>query len=170
MSDIVVTIAPANITVLFPVSTPGVGVPAGGDAGQVATKLSDNDYDIVWTTPGTASTAFTMVAGENLSSGRAVISNGGLAYYFQPSQISHVGRMIGVTTTSATTSGNVQVQPVGIVSDASLSFAENKILWVGDDGAITDTIDSGWLVLQKAGSSLENDKMSIDFSITVLKS
>ena len=169
MSDIVVTIAPANITVLFPVSTPGVGVPAGGDAGQVATKLSDNDYDIVWTTPGAASTAFTLVAGENVSSGRAVISEGGEAFYFQPSNTAHAGRMVGITTTSATTGGNVQVQPVGIVSDASLSFAENKTLWVGADGEITDTINAGWSIIQRAGSSLESDKMSIDFSLTVLK-
>lgn len=170
MSDIVVTVAPANITVQFPVSTPGVGVPSGGSGGQVLTKLSSTDYDTVWTTPGSAATSFTLQAGENLSSGRAVISDGGQAFYFQPSDASHAGRMIGVTITSASTGASVSIQPVGVVTDASLSFSPDIPLFVDDDGEITDTQNPAWLIIQKAGNSMENDKMFVDFSISILKS
>lgn len=34
-----------------PEGPPGEGVPTGGSAGQVLTKLSDSDYDTGWRTP-----------------------------------------------------------------------------------------------------------------------
>ena len=50
MSDIQVTLASSNITVLFPVSQVGPGVPQGGTAGQLIVKDSSEEYDMSWTT------------------------------------------------------------------------------------------------------------------------
>ena len=50
MSDIQVTLSPANITVQFPVSQPGAGVPEGGTAGQIIVKDSSVDFHTSWRT------------------------------------------------------------------------------------------------------------------------
>ena len=169
MSDIQVTLASSNVTVQFPVSIEGVGVPEGGTAGQVLTKSSGTDYATYWSDPASVSLSYFIPAGQNLSSGRAVVIDGGAAYYFQPSNTAHAGRMAGVTRTSATTGNDVEVRSTGVIEDASLSFDPNVTLWVDTDGEITDTQESGWLVLQKAGISFENDKMALDFSVSILK-
>jgi len=50
MSDIQVTLNSSNITVQFPVSMVGAGVPSGGTAGQLIVKDTSTDYDTSWTT------------------------------------------------------------------------------------------------------------------------
>lgn len=169
MSDIQVTLASGNVTIQFPVSVAGVGVPTGGTSGQVLTKSSGTDYATTWSDPASVSLSYFIPAGQNLSSGRAVMIDNGAAYYFQPSNVAHTGRMAGVTRTSATMGNNVEVRSMGVIEDAALSFDPNVTLWVDTDGEITDTQDAGWLVLQKAGISFENDKMLIDFSVSILK-
>jgi len=168
MSDITLEITQAApVTLNFGYGA--VGMPAGGTSGQVATKASSTDFDIIWSDPGSSTLSYFITAGQNLSAGRAVMVDGGSAYYFQPSNTAHHGRMCGVTRTSATTGASVEVRPIGVIEDAALSFAPNKPLWVDADGEITDVVDAGWLVLQKAGISLENDKMMLDFSVSILK-
>lgn len=105
----------------------------------------------------------TMEAGENLSSGRVVIVSASLAYYFQNTDTSHAGRAYGVTITSALLGENVQIQIFGLVTDSSFTFAVDKLLWVGVDGEIVDTVPSG-SVLQKAGISTGVDTLKLDFS------
>ncbi len=164
-----VTLSPATINVRFPVSTVGPGVPTGGTTGQVLTKQSSTNYDTAWADAASLSLSYYIPAGQNLSSGRAVMIDGGEAYYFQPSNTAHAGRMAGITRTSANEGNNVEIRAFGVIEDASLSFLPDKTLWVGTDGAITDTQSGYWLVLQKSGISMENDKMLIDFSVSILK-
>lgn len=106
-------------------------------------------------------------AGENLSTGRVVIMDGGVAMYFQPSDISHAGRAYGVTASSATAGNDVDVQTLGEVIDAAFTFAVDKLLFVDDDGEIVDTVPAA-IVHQKAGVSIGVDRMKIDFSIQAI--
>ena len=107
-------------------------------------------------------------AGENLSSGRVVVIESGSALYFQPSNILHVGRAYGITTTSALSGANVTLQLVGEVSDSAFSFSINSRLWVGADGEIFDTVQPG-VSHQKAGISSSTTKMMIDFSTQIVQ-
>lgn len=58
----------AVLNFTIPKGDTGQGVPAGGTAGQVLTKLSDTDYDAVWATGGGGGGAFT-VTNNTISSG-----------------------------------------------------------------------------------------------------
>jgi len=106
-------------------------------------------------------------AGQNLSSGRVVIMDGGVAMYFQPSDVSHAGRAYGVTTSSALIGNDVNVQVLGDVTDAAFTFSVDRLLWVGNDGEIFDTVPA-LAVLQKAGISTLPDTMKIDFSQQII--
>ena len=105
-------------------------------------------------------------AGENLSAGRVVIIDGGEAFYFQPSDLSHSGRAFGITATSATTGNNVSIYAIGEATDAAfLSFADVP-LYVGDDGELqTNWPGSG--IIQKAGFGTGTNKVRIDFSVQI---
>jgi hypothetical protein len=118
--------------------------------------------------PGPAGGSVVVVtAGENLSTGRVVIMDGGVAVYFQPSNVNHAGRAYGVTTSSAIFGSDVNVQVIGDVTDAAFTFAVDRLLWVGNDGEILDTLPA-FAVLQKAGISTLFNKMKIDFSQQII--
>lgn len=146
-----------------------VGVPPGGASGEVLTKINGTDYNTEWAAPGAASLVKTFVAGENLSTGRAVVAVDNEAFYFQPSNVSHAGRMIGVTKTSGSVGQSVNVQFAGHITDGALSFAPNLPLWADTDGEIVDAQNPAWLIIQKAGVSIEGDAMLIDFSVSIKK-
>lgn len=111
----------------------------------------------------------TYPAGENLSSGRVVIIDGGEAFYFQNTNAAHAGRAFGITRTSATTGNDVTIQVTGIVNDAAFTFTPDNELWIGADGEIFDTIPVTGVLIQKAGVGVENDKIAIDFAIQILR-
>lgn len=120
--------------------------------------------------PGPAGgSTVTYPAGENLSSGRVVIIDGGEAYYFQPADATHAGRAFGITTSSATSGNNVTIQITGIVQDAAFTFSPDNRLWINADGEILQTQPGSGVLVQKAGVAVENDKMAIDFAIQILK-
>lgn len=168
MPDISVNFTPPNITVSFPTSVQGLGIPSGGTTGQVLTKSGATDYVATWQNVGASSNYETYPAGENLSSGRVVVITAGDAFYFDPANVLHHGRAFGITKTSATAGNDVTIQPAYTVgTDAAFTFPPDVALWVDTDGVVTDTIEAGWLVIQKAGVSLENDKMLIDFSVSI---
>lgn len=147
----------------FPRSIPPVELPTDGDVGDVLT------WDgAAWgaEAPGTSAGLETRTAGENLSSGRVVIIDGGEAFYFQNTDIAHKGRAYGVTKTSALAGNDVTIQVYGTVTDAAFTFSPDTTLWVGADGEIFSTMQAG-AIIQKAGVAAEVDKMKIDFSIQI---
>ena len=146
-----------------------LGVPGTGTTGDVLTKTGAGATDYAFLPPGSSASFETYPAGENLSSGRVVIIDGLEAFYFQHTDITHVGRAYGVTKTSAVTGADVTIQVYGVLSDAAFSFAADTSLWVGADGEIFNTQPVGGVVFQKAGIASEAKKMLIDLAIHILK-
>jgi hypothetical protein len=116
---------------------------------------------------GTAFSSF--LAGENLSAGRAVILDGGQAFYFQPDDATHAGRLFGVTTSSALAGAAVSIQVGGVVTDAAFTGLDDATCWVGANGQITTTRPSSGVV-QKVGLGLGSNMLLIDFSIQIIQS
>jgi len=177
MPDISVSVEALNIDVGIAVAGPqgpagaaGEGVPTGGAIGQVLTKLSATDYDTEWSNPGASNNFETYPAGQNLSAGRVVVIEGGEAFYFSPLNAAHRNRAFGVTRTSATIGNDVTIQPAyTVVTDAAFTFSADIALWVDENGEVVDSINPAWTLIQKAGVSLQNDKMLIDFSTSIKK-
>lgn len=175
MSDITIEITQTEISfslqtpviqIDFPTSLPGVGVPPGGDVGDVLTKTAAGDYVTGWEPPGAGANLETYQAGENLSAGRVVVIDGGEAFYFQPGTVSHGGRAWGITKTSATAGADVTIQRDGVVTDAAFSGFVDEALYVGPDGEL-QTSWPGTGLLQKAGIAAGGNKVRIDFSIQI---
>lgn len=177
MPDIAVTVDALNIDVSIsatgpqgPAGAAGQGIPVGGTTGQVLAKLSNTDYATEWVNAGggSSNTYETYPAGQNLSAGRVVVIDGGEAFYFNPMDATHHNRAFGVTKTSATTGADVTIQPAyTVITDAAFTFSADIALWVDENGEVVNSIDPAWTIIQKAGVSLENDKMLIDFGTSI---
>lgn len=150
----------------LPRSVPGVGIPTGGDVGDVLTKTGVGDYVTGWEAPGTSANLTTYPAGENLSAGKIVIIEGGEAIYFQPANATHAGRVYGITKTSATVGNNVTIQIAGAVSDPSFAFVAESGLYAAANGAITETKPIN-PIIQHVGFAVDAGTMKIEFWPTI---
>ena len=115
-----------------------------------------------------AGAAVTWPAGENLSAGRVVMLNAGQAFYFQPGNVTHQARPYGITTTAATTGNDATIQILGEIENAAFTFAADSVLYVFTNGIIVDS-EPNIDIIQLAGISSGNNKMRIDFSISIKK-
>lgn len=169
MSDINVTVANTAIEVLFPVSipgSPGVGVPAGGDTGEVLVKVDGTDYNTTWAAQGAASKSRTVLAGENINAGKVAVIDGGVAYRYQPGTAAYAGRTIGITNNAATTGNAVTIQYVGEVTDAGFGIYEDLVVWAAADGELTTTLPTSGTI-QKVGFGIGSNTILLDFSIQI---
>lgn len=143
-----------------------VGVPPGGIAGQVLSKINSTDYNTEWATPGAASLANTFTAGENLSTGRIVVIDAGQAFYFQPTNPAHAGRVYGITKSSASLGGSVTVQFTGDTSDPAFSFTADSGLYAIADGVITATKPSSGTI-QYIGTAISATRIRLEIWPTI---
>ncbi len=109
----------------------------------------------------------TVEAGQNLSAARGVVINDDKAYYFQPTDPTHAGRFYGITASSASVGNDVDIQIGGEMVDVAFAFSPDSVLWVVEDGEITQTQPTGVILLQKAGISTGINKMKLDYSIQI---
>lgn len=108
------------------------------------------------------------IAGENLSTGRAVIKSVNKIYYFNPEDVTHVGRAMGITVTSGLTNESVNVQMNGAVTDASFSFTADQPIYVTTGGVLVNTIPPTTL-LQRAGLAISTNSILIEFNTAIIR-
>lgn len=149
MSDVYVEISQPSLAV--EISQPNIVVEIGGGIGPPGPVGPEGGSSVTWP------------AGQNLSSGRAVVIDGGEAFYFQPSDATHEGRAYGITITSATTGNDVDIQISGERADAAFSFAADTPVWVDADGEIVNTQPATGVLIQRAGVASAAKKMIIGF-------
>lgn len=114
-------------------------------------------------TPG-AGGAQTIVynAGEPISGHKVVRMDSGLVYIADSSNDAHLGQAIGISTNAASIGNPVTVQTIGEITDASLVFSTPGPVFVGTNGAVTQTAPStGWI--QRVGTALDSDSLLINF-------
>lgn len=106
-------------------------------------------------------------AGQDLSSGRAVVIDGGDAFYFQPGTALHAGRVVGVTKTAALSGNDVQVQLSGEFTDAGLGLTVDRPVFAGANGVLSVT-PSPTGIVQMMGVSISADEMIIQIQLPLI--
>jgi len=119
---------------------------------------------------GDAGTVETYIypAGENLSSGRAVIKQAGKLYYYNPNDLTQAGKNIGITITSGLVNQNVSVRYSGSITDSAFAFDSDMPLFVGASGQIFSSVQNVSTIVQ-AGVSLSTNTLIINFQSPILK-
>jgi hypothetical protein len=82
----------------------------------------------------------TLTTAEAIGGHRLVTTDAsGLAIYADSSDVSHAGRVVGLSTGAASLGGTVTVQYGGSLTDPSFSYTPGDILYVGTNGLISTT-------------------------------
>lgn len=124
--------------------SPGIGIPAGGETGQVLAKASDTNYDTEWV--DTAINSVTMLAGQTISALRIVYTNtASKLFYADKDNLNTISTILGVTTTSGLVNNDINVLTAGVLQDDSWSWnmAANLNLFLGTNGAIVQGMPVG---------------------------
>lgn len=103
----------------------------------------------------------TLLSGAALGSGRVAVSVGGALVYADSTDDTQLALPVYLTLGSATGPGQeVSVLPLGIYNDGSWSLVPDGVLYVGRNGALTQTVPSataGDAYLRMVGQATSTD-------------
>ena len=115
----------------------------------------------------TSTAGITETAGENLSGHQAVILDASDAFRADASDVTHLGRVIGLTVTSASIGASVTIATSGRVPEPSWSWTPDFPIYVAMSGALTQTPPtylSGVRWLQVIGFAVDATTMFVDIN------
>jgi len=115
--------------------------------------------------PGSSSVAFARVAEGALGGHRLVIATGSEgAAYASSDDPAHLARAIGVTTGAAVDGAPVFVQGAGYMVEPSWSWTPGGDLWLGLNGAITQSPPPSSVFVQCVGYALTPTEIWIELA------
>ncbi len=100
---------------------------------------------------GPATSSLEKTAGEILGAHRAlIIDYDDKAYYASNDNPGHVHKVIGISTNAAELDEAINIITTGELEDVSFNFQENKPIYVGVDGALTQSVPEDGFMQQIA--------------------
>jgi hypothetical protein len=124
--------------------TVGPGVAAGGTTGQILRKKSDASYDTEWATiiveDARRLTAVREADG-NIGGQRVVIANtDGTISYADNENLSHLGRVLGVTAGAGNDGDDVLVIREGLISFSGWSWNTSLPIYLASNGLLSQNV------------------------------
>ena len=109
---------------------------------------SENTYQLVggvangnWTLVSTGgATSNTYTAGENISAYVLVVQADASVWAADSSDTADIGKVVGITTESATATNSIKVQSIGIITNGGWSWTPNQKIYYTNTGTVTTTI------------------------------
>jgi hypothetical protein len=114
-----------------------------------------------------AGVTYSAIAGQTLSGNRVVYIENDKAFYYDPSNTSLYGRVLGITTNAASVNQPVEVQLIGVMNWSSIPLVAGSLYYAGVSGQLT-TNPAGLTVLQRVGHAIATNKLKINFDINIL--
>ena len=107
-----------------------------------------------------------LVAGVNLSALRAVTTNGsGQAVYASNDTLANA-QVVGITNNSTVSGENAVIKTSGVMTDASWSWTKGTV-YLGTNGALTQTAPTGGAVIVHVGRALTATKLQVDIDTII---
>lgn len=112
---------------------------------------------------------FDLLAGVGgISALRVVVAEGGIARYPDISDPADAARVIGLAYTAAVAGATFTVQPDGIVNEPLWNWIPG-VVWVGLNGALTQTPPDSPAWLMEAGRAVAATQLLLDFQKPIIR-
>lgn len=110
-----------------------------------------------------------MVALQPIGGHRVVIASGlNGADYADALNLSHFGRVIGVTTGAVNEGATLLVQSAGPIDEASWNWTPDEDVWLGVNGTLTQVLPAEAAFVQRVGFAQTPTRMWVNLSEPVL--
>lgn len=100
------------------------------------------------------------IAAEDMPAGVAVISENNFIYRFDPMDILHIGRVIGITKEAGISGDEIPVQLDGILTNPDFNFVINRPVFAGVGGVLGSPVPAVMLI-QAVGNAIDVDTLAI---------
>ncbi len=108
------------------------------------------------------------VAGTALSGHRAVVAGtDGKFYYASSADAGHAGRVAGITAGAVTGGDAAEIQTYGVVMEPSWNWDMMKNIYLGVDGALTQTAPDAGIVV-RMGFPMSATSMFVDIGVGIV--
>ena len=132
---------------------------------NITLQRTGNDITI----NATDSSKITGIAGASISSHKVVyFDSSNLVQYCTNTDFNKAKKVIGITTTSGITGETVTIQNHGKLTDSSFDFQVDNLLFLGDNGLITQTYPSSAQVCIQIGFVINQTTIFIDIKEPIL--
>ena len=134
----------------------------------VQVNLVDEDITLDIVSGGLVPVAdeLSLVASTNLSALRAITTNGsGEAVYASNDTLANA-QVIGLTVNAASAGNNVTIKTNGVITDASWNWTKGTV-YLGTNGALTQTAPTGGAVIVHVGRALTATKLQVDIDTII---
>lgn len=111
--------------------------------------------------PGSSGTSdITETAGQSLSAGRLVTATPAGAFYYDPTDLTQYGKLIGLTKAAATISDAVTIATIGEVLLVGIGFTPGNRFWAGPNGTLLTSPPTSGLVVP-VGYAVDSDTINL---------
>jgi hypothetical protein len=115
----------------------------------------------------TATYTLTLIAGENINGHRAVIvGSDGLAYLADSTDITHAGKVVGISTGAVTTGFEVNIQIAGKLTNPGWGLTPNSNYFFNSNGVLTATMPTGFV--QIVGVAQDSDTLIVNINLPII--
>lgn len=112
---------------------------------------------------------FTRTAAQALGGHRAVVAVGeNGADYASASDVSHFGRLIGITSGAVSSGAEATITSIGPVDEPSWTWTPGGDVYLGDSGLLTQTVPLAAAFLQRVGFALTATRLWVELSEPIL--
>lgn len=102
--------------------------------------------------------------GEQISGGRALALINGMVYHFQPGDLSHFEKCIGISTQAGHIGEIIDVSIKGQLANLGEFLMADKTIYSGDNGVLTDEEPRSGYILQAVGQAKDAGTLFIEVS------
>jgi len=111
--------------------------------------------------PGSSGTSdISETAGQPLSAGRLVTATPAGAFYYDPTDLTQYGKLIGITKAAANMGDAVTIATIGAVTLVGIGFTAGSRFWAGPNGTLLTSPPVSGLVVP-VGYAIDTDTMNL---------
>jgi len=119
-------------------------------------------------TDGSLPIFLSLTAGMNINAFQAIsIHSDGLGYQADAATLSDAGNVVGVSITSALTGNPFTVQQTGEIDNAGFSFTPGSPVYVGDDGALVQSLSAGFTFQLSIGVAVSSSLLLAEVGVPI---
>jgi hypothetical protein len=102
------------------------------------------------------------IASTNISALKVIAVNNGQAYLPSSSIVGDAFKIVGVSELSANAGNNIKAVIAGVISDSSWNWQQNKPIFLGDNGTLTQSLAGSFL--KRMATAISNQTILINQS------
>lgn len=108
-------------------------------------------------------------SGEDIPSGRAIVNVDKVIYLYNPMNITHVNKFIGISTQTVLSGSTVPLIRTGFITNSLFVFSEDLPIFIHPGGTLSTVPSMQYLIVQQVGRATNENSFVIDLNTPTIR-